>query len=269
MLKALDATSNFIRALVSLLVVGAVGAGGYVGYQTYYENELTLKRHENQLKEKEAELARSQKQIHELNVDLAEKKKEIERLSTAVRLLKVDHRVAELTVLDQREAPDSDRTVTRFSFVEVNDEGQPLEQPQEFTIEGDIVHIDALVVSFLDEYVEKGDPLRGTSLCLFRRIYGEDQKPSEGFPLDPVGSRPAAYSRGSEPSELEREIWNNFWEYANNPKKAEQAGVRTAQGKVSYTQLREGMRYRLLLRSTGDFTIQPETAPAEKKTNTL
>jgi hypothetical protein len=181
-----------------------------------------------------------------------------------MQLLKVDHRVAELQVLGQEKHAVSDRLVTRFSFVEVDDEGRLLEEPREFVIEGDVVHVDALVVSFQDEYVEKGDPLRGTALCLFRRVYGEYQSPSEAALLDPIGNRPVAYSRGHEPSKLEKEIWGDFWEYANNPQKAQEAGVRTAQGKVSYTQLRPQMRYRLMLRSTGDFTIQPERSPPRK-----
>jgi hypothetical protein len=257
MLKTLDSASNFLRAVVSLAVTGILGVAGWIGYDTYYSNERALK-------EKDAQLAASQAQVDALTKDVEKKQREIERLDTALRLLKVDHRVAQLEVLDQKQDPDSGRLITRVSFVETDDEGRPLEKAREFEIAGSEVHIDALVVSFRDEYVEKGDPLRGTALCLFRRIYGDEQKPSEGAPLDPVGARPAAYSRGSEPSDLEKRIWGDFWEYANNPKKAEEDGVRTAQGKVSYTQLRPQMRYRLMLRSTGDFTIHPETSPARK-----
>jgi hypothetical protein len=254
MLKTLDATSNLIRAVVSLAVVGAVGAGGWVGYQHYYANELALK-------QKDEQLVQSQNEIKALNADIEIKKKEIERLDTAVRLLKVDHRVAQLTVLGQRKAPDDGRTLTRFSFVEVGEKGQPLEQPKVFEIDGDIVHVDSLVVAFKDEYVEKGDPLRGTALCLFRRIYGDNQKPSDGFPLDAVSARPAGYSRGSEPTDLEREIFANFWDYANDPEKADKQGVRTIHGKASYTQLRKGKSYRLMLRSTGDISLQAEDGP--------
>lgn len=259
MLKTIDATSNLIRAVVSLVVVGAVGAGSWVGYRHFNANELALK-------EKDERLEQSQREIEALNQDIEVKKKEIDRLDTAVRLLKVDHRVAQLTVLDQFKAADDGRLRTKFSFVEVGEQGEPLEQPKVFEIDGNVVHVDSLVVSFEDAYVEKGDPLRGTALALFRRIYGDDQKPSEGFPLDSVRTRPTGYSRGSEPTELERDIWSRFWDYANDPQLAEQKGIKTIQGKVSYTQLRKGKTYRLLLRSTGDFTIKPEegTSPTGK-----
>lgn len=257
MLKAVDSASNFIRAVVSLIVTGIVGTAGWLGYETYYAHDLAIK-------DKEAQLAKSHAEIEALNKDLQVKQREIERLDTALQLMKVDHRAAQIEVLDQRKDPASGHLLTRFTFVETDDDGQPLETPREFTIEGDVVHVDAYVVSFKDEYVEKGDPLRGTALRLLRRLYGEYQSPSEGASLDPVGERPPAYGRKGEPSDLEKEIWRNFWEYANNPKKAEDAGVRTAQGKGSYTQLRPQMRYRLMFRNTGDFTIHPDTMPPSK-----
>ena len=261
MFKALDATSNFIRALVSLVLLGVAGLGGWLGYEKFYADDTTLR-------QQQEELAAQKATIDALNTDLAEKRKEIERLDTAVRLLKVDHRVAQINVLEQNTLPDG-KLQTRFTFGEVDEQGHPLEPLREFRVEGDIVHIDAWVVSFLDEYVEKGDPLRGTALCLFRRIYGEYQTPDDGFPLDPIGSRPAAYSRGSEMSEVEREIWENFWQYANDAQKARQDGVRTAHGKVSYTKLLPGKKYKLLFRSTGDLTIQPEAGGAAVSTKAL
>jgi hypothetical protein len=257
MLKTLDSASNFIRAVVSLVVTGIVGAAGWLGYETYYAKDLVLK-------EKDAQLAASQAQIDAMNKDLEVKQREIERLDTAMWLLKVDHRIAQLEVLDQKKDPASGRLVTRFSFVETDDQGRPLEQPREFEIEGNEVYVDAWVVSFNDEFVEQGDPLRGTALCLFRRIFGQYQSPAEGFELDAVGARPAAYSHGSEPSELEKKIFGDFWEYANNPERKKEDGVRNVQGKASYTQLRPHMKYRLMLRSTGDLTIDPDTSAARK-----
>jgi hypothetical protein len=257
MLKALDSASNFIRALVSLGIMAVISVAGWLGYDKFYANELAIK-------QKDEQIAASQREIESLNQEVQTRQREIERLDTALRLLKVDHRAAQIEVLDQQRNPQTGRLATRFTFVETDDEGHPLETPREFNIEGDVLYVDAYVVSFRDEYVEKGDPLRGTALRLLRRLYGEYQSPSEGASLDPVGGRPAAYGRNSEPSELEKKIWEDFWEYANNPKKAEDAGVRAAQGKASYTQLRPQMHYRLMFRNTGDFTILPETQPQQR-----
>jgi hypothetical protein len=265
MLKFVDSASNFIRAVVSLVVVAGVGIGMWTGYELYFSRQRAMQAKDIALAEKEAELVKHRQEIATLAKDLADKQREIERLDMAIRLLKTDHRLARIEVLEQTEPADGKRQQTRFSFVEMDDAGNVLEKPQEFEIEGDIAHIDALVVSFDDHYVEQGDPLRGASLALFRRVFGEYQNPNDGFPLDTVGARPAAYSRGSEPSELEAEIWSKFWDYANDPQLAAKAGVRTAHGKDAYIQLRKGMRYRVQLRSTGDLTIQPEEQPKSGK----
>jgi hypothetical protein len=258
MLKVVDSASNFIRAVVSLILIVSVGVGMWTGYQLYSARERAMHAKDDAIAAKEAELVKHRAQIVSLNEDLAAKQRQIERLDMAMRLLKTDHRLARIEVLEQTEPADGKPQQTRFSFVEMDDAGNALDRPQEFQIDGDVAHIDALVVSFDDTYVEQGDPLRGTSLALFRRVYGDDQKPSEGFPLDTVGGRPAAYSRGHQPSELESEIWSKFWDYANDPELASKAGVRTAHGKDAYIQLRKGMRYRVQLRKTGDLTIQPE-----------
>lgn len=251
MLKSLDSASNFLRAIVSVVITAIVAAAGWIGYDVYYSRERALRERDEK--------------ITALSEDLQAKQREIDRLGTALQLLKVDQRVAQLDVLDQQPNPLTNRIMTRFTFVETDAEGRPLEKPREFVIEGDVVYVDALVVSFEDKYVEMGDPLRGTALRLLRRVYGEYQSPNDGFPLDPPGGQPAAYRHGEELSEFEKEIWANFWEYANNPEKAQQAGVRTAQGKASYTRLRPNMRYKLMLRSTGDFTIHPEPAPTSPR----
>jgi hypothetical protein len=256
MLKSLDTMSNFIRAVISLVLVGGVGAGAWFGYQTYFQNELTLKR-------KDDELQASQAEVQRLNEDVAAKQLEIERLDTAVRLLKVDHRLAHIEVLKQQETTPGDRStlVTTFSFVEVDDQGRPLGEPRVHTVKGDILYVEAWVVKFEDQYVERADPFRGTSICLFRRLWGEYQEPNDGYKIEAVGSRPAAYSRGDEPSELEREIWENFWDYATDPDKAREAGVRVADVEATANKLIPGRRYRVELRASDGLSIKPEFAP--------
>ena len=102
--------------------------------------------------------------------------------------------------------------------------------------------------------------MRSTSVCLFRRIFGEHQQPSEGFALDAKGSRPAAYSQGNEMSALERDIWANFWQYANDPARAQKTGIRAAHGEAPSVRLQMGKRYRVELRASGGLTIVAEDA---------
>jgi hypothetical protein len=144
--------------------------------------------------------------------------------------------------------------------VELTSDGNPVGDPKEYTIDGDVIYVDAWVIKYADELVEQGDPLRSTSVCLFRRIFGEHQQPSGGYPLDAKGSRPAVYSQGNEMSALERDIWTNFWQYANDPALAKKSGVRAVHGEAPSTRLEPGKRYRIELRSSGGLTIVPEAA---------
>jgi hypothetical protein len=282
-LKTVNALNSLVGTLLSLLIVLALGAGAWFAYDNYFAGKLKA---ENALKVQEAqiaglsidleardreigrldgELTTSHEQIDRLEIDVEAKKREIERLNTAVRLLKVDHRVAQIDVLSQEGSAEAGDLVTRFSFVEVDDEGKPLEEPRLFSVKGDMVYVDSWVVKFGDEFVEMGDPMRSTSICLFRRLFGETQKPADGFSLDPVGSQPTAYRNGGQMSELEQEIWSKFWDYANDPAAARELGVRAAHGEAPFQKLAPGKRYRVELRASGGLTFVPQDLPPDAK----
>jgi hypothetical protein len=122
---------------------------------------------------------------------------------------------------------------------------------------GDVVYIDNWMVKFDDKYVENGDIARGTSLCLFRRIFSEQQVPNEGVSLDEVGMRPQAYASGGELSEFEQRLWKDFWEIANNPTRAAEMGIRAANGEAVNIKVRDGKTYMIELRASGGLSIRP------------
>ncbi len=281
MLKTINAVNKLAGTIVSLAVLAAIGTGGWYAYQTYFADKLRAQR---EIEEREAKivgltrdlatrqqevdrlgdaLTETHEQIDRLELDLEAKQRQIDRLDMAVRLLKVDHRVAQIDVLGQEGAAEAGDLVTHFSFVEIDDRGEPLDEPRVFQVAGDFLFVDAWVAKFTDEFVEMGDPLRSTSICFFRRLFGETQRPSEGFALDSVGSRPAAYRKGGKMSELEQEIWGKFWEYANDPVKAEKVGVRAAHGEAPYIKLLPGKRYKLVLRASGGLSLIPEDLPPD------
>jgi hypothetical protein len=250
MSNTMTAVSNLVRGLVSLAILGLLSAGGWVAYQAY-DQRLQLDR---ELKEKTTQLAAKTAEVERLT-------KENQKLNLALRLLKIDHRLAEIVVLEQRGGPE--RPSTKFQFVELTKDGDPVGEKKVFTVEGDTVYVDAWVIKYADELVENADPLRSTSVCLFRRIFGEYQEPSEGFPLDPAGSRPAVYSQGADMPPLERDIWTNFWEYANNPAKARKAGVRAAHGEAPSIRLERGKLYKVELRASAGLSIIAEDLPGQ------
>ncbi len=188
---------------------------------------------------------------------IKEREAEIETLNLAMQLLKVDHRLAKLEVLSQGDGLDEPvRTV--LLFTELGPDGEPLGEPQQITITGTTVYVETLVVKFLDTYVERGDALRGTSICLFKRIFGDNQSPNEGQAIDSSGELPRVYGGDNLPGPLHNELWERFWDYANDTELANQLGVRAIHGEAPFIETRVGQTYVLKLRSSGGLTIETE-----------
>lgn len=251
----LQSFAALLRVVSSLVFLGLVGTGGWWGYQTYVVKDRELQKANQELVEKAME-------IQGLEQEVAQKEQMIDRLSLALRLLKVDKRMAQIVVLDQTEATAESAAQTRFRFVEVDAHGKPIAPAREHRIEGDLLYVDAWVVKFDDELVQEGDPLRASSLCLFRRLFGEHQQPSEGFVVDAPFERPAVYGGSKQLSALEEDAWSHFWEYANDPEKAAEMGIRAAHGEAPSMKLKKGNIYNVTLRASGGLTIAPEKLPA-------
>ncbi len=285
-----DTISNVnsaMRNLLLLVLIGGAGFGGYKAYDLYNQprqlladKQAELEKTLDSLKQANDDLAARQKEIADLGAQRKVKIAEVDRLEVAMKLLKVRHRLARLTVLDQHEIPSlipaaptpgseagasRPNLLTKIEFVDVNDRGEPIGEPKKFDIVGDMVYVDYLTVSFEDKYIEQSDLDRSTSIALFQRIFGEHQEPVKGFQLDTIGTRPTAYARGNKMSDFEKKIWDDFWLIANDRKRAEELGIDALQGKAVAIRVQPGKTYEIELRSTGDMTIrpvQPKATPA-------
>ncbi|MFH0980892.1 MAG: hypothetical protein V2A79_05065 [Planctomycetota bacterium] len=192
------------------------------------------------------------------------------QLAEIVEHLKLERRVAQVDVLEQHTDADGQVMETVMRLTEIGRDGAPL-PAQVFGIRGRVPHFDALVIKFKDDYVGRGDPLRGTSLALFRRVYGETQAPEDGYWLGRRGEVPDVYRVSAEPSEFEVNLWREFWSYALDPAKARAAGVRVAQGEAVYAPMTSGERWLLTLEIDGGLNLikhpspSPDTAGSEKE----
>lgn len=279
--ESIATINSLVRTGLAVVAVGAIGVGGWYGYNLYHAGDLELQKKENQLQDvrrelqtregelkakqqqladQQVELAKMEQEISKLNLNIKEKEIKIEKLDTALRLLKINRRVAWLTVVDQGTDKETKELFTLVRFVEVDEKGKAIDEPRQFRIKGDIVYIDNWVVKFDDAYVEQADIDRSTSLVLFRRIFGESQKPNDGFVLDKVGARPNVYGRG-EPSEFEKAIWRDFWDIANDQAKARAMGIRAAHGEAPFIKLRKGKSYKIELRASDGLSITPDDGP--------
>jgi hypothetical protein len=222
----------------TVLLVGA-GSGGI-----YVADRLLLAPG----REMERKLAEREAQIHALQ-------ERAQALEAAVRLLRHTERRARIVVLDQ--APGAEgHLVTRIRFSELDARGEPLGEPREFSVTGDEVYVDTLVIKFEDEFVTAGDALKGRSLLLFRRIFGDRHRPVDAHVLDREGQMPQAYAAEKAPTAFERELWAQFWALANDPAEAKRRGVRALHGEAVSTKLKKAGVYAVTFRSTGELTIQ-------------
>lgn len=188
--------------------------------------------------------------------------RENQRLREMLSRLGTEFRVADVVVTAQQGPRGRQRTTT-FRFQEYDREGNALE-PRSFTIAGDVAYFDALVLKFDDDYVGAADPLRGRSLHLFRRVFGEYQAPADGFPIDPGAPDgiPVAMRQGM--GTFEAELWRDFWALAADADEAAKRKVRVAQGEAVYLRLEAGRTYRLTIEADGGLNIRPAAVVATK-----
>ena len=176
---------NFTRTLAKLAVLTALVIGGSYGI-VFYRDHYSA----------EHEISQLQMEKHQLQ--------------QVVKRLSDEHRVADVLVTGRIKTPTGVKTT--LMFVEYAKDGSTL-PPKSFTIDGDEVHIDAMVIKFDHGFVEQGDAMRGQSIALFTKLYGATQSPQQAFPIDTPGRIPDYY-RGDDPvvTSFEQELWANFWE---------------------------------------------------------
>lgn len=249
--KVIETVREVNNAVRSAALVGITGLIGTAGFLTY--NKVTES--ERKLISAQSELAEAKTKVDSLQLTVAEKVAEIDKLETSLRLLKVDQRLAKIDVVDQNVDPSTEQPVTTIRFTELGPNDASLSEPREFKLRGDTIYIDNWVVKFDDKYVEQADLIRGTSLTLFRRVFGDKENPADGQSLDEIGDRPSAYARGGEPSEFEEAIWKDFWTIANDPAMAAAKGIRAIHGEAVSIKAEKGRTYRIVLRASDGLSI--------------
>jgi hypothetical protein len=182
---------------------------------------------------------------------------ENKQLKQAITNLTQEDQIGYAKVVSQETR--SGKLYTTLEFVETarDNKLQRILQKQ-FTIEGNVVHFDALIVTFGDKMVMDG---RQKALYLWRRVYGEDQAPSAGCLIEEPGKEPKRYEALLSRLRLpEREMfWTAIWDLANNPDKLRQYDIKAVYGNVVYTQLRPGLIYVFKISAAGQ--VYPETVP--------
>ncbi len=186
--------------------------------------------------------------IHEL---LTENK----NLKQAITNLTDENQIGYAKVINQ-ETIDG-RLLTTIKFVETaRDDKLKTILEKEYTLEGDIIHFDALIVKFGNKMVTDG---KARALYLWRRVYGEKMAPGEGFAIEEVGAEPQRYKDllKALPIEHRQMFWSNIWELANDTEKLAEYDIDAIYGSAIYSRLEIGLIYVFKLTPTGNFYPDP------------
>lgn len=178
-----------------------------------------------------------------------------EKLKTAITTLTHEDQIGFAKVMKQEMRDGQLYTTVKFVETARDDILHKLLE-REYEIEGDIIHFDALVVTFEDQMVMDG---RARSLYLWRRVYGESMTPAEGYDIESPDTIPVRY--GELLSELklpeQKMFWSAIWDLANNPEALRGHGIKAIYGNAVYKRLRPGLIY--VFKIGNDGLVYPET----------
>jgi hypothetical protein len=188
--------------------------------------------------------------IHEL---LTENKE----LKQAITNLTEEGRIGYAKVIKQEKTDGKLMTTIKFVETARDDQTQKILE-KEYTVEGDIVHFDALIVKFDNKMVTDG---KARALYLWRRVFGEKMAPGEGFMIEEPGAEPQRYKDllAALPIEHRQMFWSNIWDLANDKDKLAEYGIDAIYGNGIYSKLKPGLIYVFKLTSNGGF--YPEAVP--------
>jgi hypothetical protein len=260
--------NSLMRTLILLAAAGGVGYAGWYGYENYVIPAQRAKIALAELESMQTRFADLEKDFKLQEVELANVRLQNEKLQTALKLLKIDRRLANVKVLEKGISPEGEPFL-QVEFLEVDKEGKAVGSPRQFKLRGDKLYVDCWLVKFEDQYIEQADTLRAASLCVFRSIWGDLDGPNGGQSLDQRGEgdtpgAPGIYASFATANPFESQIWQDFWTVANDPQKQKSLGIRANHGQVNYVLVEQGQVYQIEARASDGVSIRPiEKGPAE------
>ena len=114
--------NSVVRTLMLLGVTGAVGYGGWFGYENYVRPGFEAKRAIADLESMKAEFAAQSEEMKKISAVN-------ERLETSLKLLKVDRRIANVKVMEKG-TDDEGQPFIEVRFTEINEYGDIVGSPR-------------------------------------------------------------------------------------------------------------------------------------------
>lgn len=182
---------------------------------------------------------------------------ENKHLKQAITNLTDEDQIGYAKVIAQE--PNDGKILTTIKFIETaRDDKLKTVLEKEYTIKGDIVYFDALIVKFGDKMVMDGET---KALYLWRRVYSEKMAPEQGFAIEEPGAEPQRYSDLLKllPMKQKQLFWSNIWDLANDPDKLKEHDIEAIYGNAVYSRLKEGLIYVFKISPAGQ--VYPEVVP--------
>ena len=212
---------RWLRLFLLLILLSSMGAIGFYGYQWYEQLQI--------------------------------KDKIIERLSA-------ESRIAEVLVTESKLNEETGTIATTIKFLEYDSLGNPME-PKYFTFSGNILQFQSLVVRFKDDLIQKGSELQGKSAYLFLKIFMLNGSKTEEHSLTETYQIPDGYKLPNIQSDYEKNLWENFWSVALDPKKRDAHGIKNAQIGAPGAAFYPGIVYTLQIEHDGGIRIDSQPIP--------
>lgn len=268
--QKLAVLNQLFRSLLLLVFTGLLGWAGYYGYYRYVKPAQELESVRAEFARVQDELVQSQQKLQQQQAEIQELSEVNDRLTTSLRLIKVDRRLAYLTVTDTGPDPETGVPLMKVLYTEVDSQGQQVGPRRVFTLQGTLLNVDCWLAKFEDKYIEQADLVRGSSLCIIRGIRGDrdaglqeiDQGAVYGEAIAPgADPRPPIYQTQGQLSDLEQKVWSDFWRVANDIALQQELGLRAVHGQVNYIQVEAGATYQLDLRASDGGSIRRVEQP--------
>ncbi len=178
-----------------------------------------------------------------------------QKLKAAIATLTHEEQIGFAKVLRQEERDGQLFTTVRFVETARGDILTTVLE-KEYEIQGDVIHFDSLIVTFSDQAVIDG---KARSLYLWRRIYGEHTRPSDGYAIETPGTHPERYAGLLRDLKLPEQqlFWEAIWDLANDPEALREHGIKAIYGNAVYKRLRPGLIY--VFKIGADGQVYPET----------
>jgi len=254
--------NSAVRTVLVMGVAGAIGYGGWFGYNNYIKPGAEAKQAIADLDALKSKFSANEEALKKSKFALAVSERDKERLETSLKLLKIKKRVANLTVMEKGKDPEGNPYM-EVSFTEVDERGEPVGATRIYTVKGEKLYVDGWVASFEDKYVEQADELRSASMFVFKSIYGDEERPSEGQSLDKVsanGGAPGIYKSAGK-REFEEKIWADFWKLSNDLSLQKELGISAIHGMAGYIKPQEGKTYQVHMKASGTMSLNPIEEP--------